>query len=121
MNQADLERFRGKTVDDLLGPGLKLLLVGINPGLWTAAVNAHFARPGNRFWPALWHAGIVDRRIDASTGLDPSDAAHLIERGVGITNIVNVATARADELTAEQLRQGVEHLRELVREREPIV
>src|SRR4051812_35851281 len=121
MNQADLERFRGKTVDDLLGPGLKLLLVGINPGLWTAAVNAHFARPGNRFWPALWHAGIVDRRIDASTGMSAADRAHLIERGVGITNIVNLATARADELTSDQYREGAERLRELVRERKPIV
>jgi TDG/mug DNA glycosylase family protein len=121
MKRADLEQFRGKTVDDLLGPGLKLLVVGINPGLWTAAVNAHFARPGNRFWPALWQAGIVDRVIDGSKGLAPDDGAHLIKRGLGITNIVNVATARADELTAEEFRQGGERLRQLVREHQPPV
>ena len=121
MKRAELEQFRGKTVDDLVGTGLKLLLVGINPGLWTAAVNAHFARPGNRFWPALWQAGIVDRAIDGSRGLAPEDSAHLIKRGIGITNIVNVATARADELTAAEFRQGGERLRQLVQEYRPPV
>jgi TDG/mug DNA glycosylase family protein len=121
VRRAELDQYRGKTVDDLLGPGLKLLLVGINPGLWTAAVNAHFARPGNRFWPALWQAGIVDRLVDGSKGFDPADSAHLIERGIGITNVVNVATARADELTATDYRKGGERLRKLVRERQPAV
>ena len=64
--RAELESFHGAKVDDLIGPGLRLLFVGINPGLWTAAVNAHFARPGNRFWPALQLAGITPYRIDAS-------------------------------------------------------
>ncbi len=121
MRRDELERYRGAPVDDLVGPGLLLLLVGINPGLWTAAVNAHFARPGNRFWPALYRAGIVDRPIDASRGLMPADADLLVTKGVGITNIVNVATARADELTAEQLRDGARRLEELVRTTGPRV
>ena len=121
MRRDELERYRGAPVDDLVGPGLRLLLVGINPGLWTAAVNAHFARPGNRFWPALYRAGIVDRPIDASRGLMPADADLLVTKGVGITNIVNVATARADELTAEQLRDGARRLEELVRTAGPRV
>ena len=121
MRRDELEQYRGAPVDDLVGPGLRLLLVGINPGLWTAAVNAHFARPGNRFWPALYRAGVVDRLIDASRGLTPADAELLVARGVGITNIVNVATARADELTAEQLRDGAGRLEALVRATGPRV
>jgi double-stranded uracil-DNA glycosylase len=112
--KAELEQARGRPVDDLIGPGLRLLFVGINPGLWTAAVNAHFARPGNRFWPALYRAGITDHPIDASAGLSDADAAALVAAGVGITNFVNVATARADELTAAELREGAERLRGLV-------
>jgi double-stranded uracil-DNA glycosylase len=119
--RAELEQFRGQPVDDLIGPAPRLLLVGINPGLWTAAVNAHFARPGNRFWPALHRAGIVDRRIDASRGLSSEDLAHLEDRGVAITNLVNVATARADELAAAQLRAGGERLRRTVRRVHPRV
>jgi TDG/mug DNA glycosylase family protein len=114
MRREELERFRDRPVDDLLGPGLRLLLVGVNPGLWTAAVNAHFARPGNRFWPAMHRAGITDRLIDASQGLAPADATHLVERGVGITNLVNRATARADELSAEELQAGAARLRATV-------
>jgi TDG/mug DNA glycosylase family protein len=121
MRREELERFRGQPVDDLIGPGLKLLLVGINPGLWTAAVNAHFARPGNRFWPALAKAGILDRSIDASRGLSEIDRQHLIERGIGITNVGPIATARADELTAADLRSGGERLRALVEQLEPPV
>ena len=121
MRRDELEQYRGAPVDDLVGPGLRLLLVGINPGLWTAAVNAHFARPGNRFWPALYRAGIVDRPIDASRGLTPADADLLVTRGVGITNIVNVATARADELTVEQLRDGARRLATLVQTAGPRV
>jgi TDG/mug DNA glycosylase family protein len=117
----ELERFRGHPVDDLVGPGLLLLFVGINPGLWTAAVNAHFARPGNRFWPAIHAAGIADQTIDASRGLTQADAAHLLERGVGITNIVNVATARADELTIDELHAGGDRLRRTVRTLHPRV
>ena len=119
--RAELERHRGARVDDLVGPGVRLLFVGINPGLWTAAVNAHFARPGNRFWPALHRAGITERQIDASEGLAPGDADELVRRGVGISNLVNIATARADELTPAQLAQGAEHLRRLVATTKPRV
>ena len=96
----DLAGFNGATVDDLLPEHPKLLVVGINPGLWTAAVNAHFARPGNRFWPALHRAGITSRPVDASEGLPETDRDELLAAGVGITNLVPVATARADELSA---------------------
>jgi TDG/mug DNA glycosylase family protein len=119
--RAELEQARGRPVDDLVGPGLRLLFVGINPGLWTAAVNAHFARPGNRFWPALHRAGITEHEVDASSGLTPADADELLAKGVGISNLVNVATARADELTPEQLRAGVERLRQLVARTRPRV
>ncbi len=66
--RAQLESYRDATVPDLAGPGLRLLFVGINPGLWTAAAQSHFARRGNRFYPALYRAGILDRVIDASAG-----------------------------------------------------
>lgn len=89
---------------------LKLLIVGINPGLWTAAVNAPFARPGNRFWPSLHRAGLTDHEVDASRGLDPRDEAELLARGIGITNIVGRATARADELSKQELRDGAARL-----------
>lgn len=100
---------------------MKLLFVGINPGLWTAAVNAHFARPGNRFWPALQLAGITPHRVDASRGLLPDDRRRLLEAGIGITNLVPYATARADELTAEQLRLAGEPLHALVEHYRPRV
>jgi TDG/mug DNA glycosylase family protein len=119
--RADLERFRGRPVDDLIGPAPRLLFVGINPSLWTAAVNAHFARPGNRFWPALHRAGIVERPIDASAGLSVDDVVHLQVRGVAITNLVNSATARADELSVDQLRAGADRLRATVRRVRPRV
>jgi double-stranded uracil-DNA glycosylase len=118
---ADLAKFHGRTVDDLLGPKTKLLIVGINPGLWTAAVNAHFARPGNRFWPAMHRAGLLDHTVDASKGLSPDVVTELHDRGIGITNIVNIATARADELTRDELRAGATRLRDLVRRIEPKV
>lgn len=98
-----LEAFRDAEVPDLIGPGCRLLFVGINPGLWTAATGAHFARPGNRFYPALLRAGIVDRPIDPTTGMSDEDRGLLVARGIGITNIAHRATARADELTAEEL------------------
>ena len=120
-SRTELEAFHGAKVDDLLGPGLKLLFVGINPGLWTAAVNAHFARPGNRFWPALQLAGITGNRIDASNGLQPDDRAELIAAGIGISNLVPFATARADELTADQLHSAVGSLTTLVRRSRPTV
>ncbi len=113
--RADLAAAAGTTVDDLLAPEIRVLFVGINPGLWTAAVNAHFARPGNRFWPALHDAGITPWLVDASEGMRAEDRAMLAGRGVGITNLVPVATARADELTAAQVRAGAAALEAKVR------
>lgn len=120
-SRADLERARSATVPDLLGPGLKLLFVGINPGLWTAAAQAHFARPGNRFYPALFKAGIITTPIAPSAGMSDAARDHLVRRGVGITNLVSRATARADELTTEELRSGATTLRELVERESPRV
>jgi TDG/mug DNA glycosylase family protein len=109
--RAQLESFRGRSLPDLLGPSVRLLVVGINPGLLTVAVQSHFGRRGNRFYPALFRAGITDHVIDAAAGFDPADVAHLLDRGVGITNLVRGATARADELRADQLTAGAEDLR----------
>ena len=119
--RAELERYRDHEVDDLVGPGLKLLFVGINPGLWTAAVNTHFAHPGNRFYPALARAGISGYEIDRAAGMSAADREHLIGRGVGITNLVQRATARADELSRAELRGGGERLRRFVAEHRPAV
>ena len=112
--RAELEAFRDTEVPDLLGPGCRLLFVGINPGLWTAATQTHFAHPVNRFYPALLRAGIIERRIDPSAGMTDDDRAHLVARGVGITNLVRRATARAAELTDAELRSGGASLVELV-------
>ena len=71
--RAELESFRGASVPDLIGPGVRLLFVGINPGLWTAATQTHFAHPGNRFYPALRLAGIVDRDLDRAGGMTDDD------------------------------------------------
>ncbi len=120
-SKAELLTFRGATVDDLIGPGLRLLFVGINPGLWTAAANAHFARPGNRFWPALHLAGITARRMDVSRGMTDQDRAELVSAGVGISNLVPTATVRADELTAADLRSAAGRLTDLVRRTRPKV
>ena len=119
--RAELLTFEGAVVDDLVGADVKLLFVGINPGLWTAAVNAHFARPGNRFWPALFQGGIVPRLIDASAGMSTDDTLLLKRAGIGITNLVPYASARADELTRAQLVAGGQRLRELVAEVHPRV
>ena len=107
---AELEAYYGESLPDLVGPDIRLLLVGINPGLLTAAVQAHFARRGNRFYPALYRAGILDRIVDASTGFDPDDREHIMARGVGITSLVPAATRRADELSTSDLRSGAESL-----------
>lgn len=118
---AELESFRDATVPDLIGPGLKLLFVGINPGLWTAATQTHFAHPSNRFYPALRIAGLIERKIDPAAGMNDDDRAHLIRRGIGITNLVNRATARAGELGAAELRRGGERLRRTVEIHGPAV
>jgi double-stranded uracil-DNA glycosylase len=119
--RAELEAFRGHEVPDLVGPGLKLLFVGINPGLWTAAVPTHFAHPTNRFYPALAAAGVTDHEIDRAAGMTDADRAHLIARGVGITNLVRRATARASELSREELREGGERLLRFVADHRPAV
>ena len=119
--QAELQNFRDASVPDLVGPGLKLLFVGINPGLWTAATQTHFAHPGNRFYPALRLAGIVDRDLDRSGPMTEQDRAYLMGRGIGITNLVNRATARADELSPAELRAGRTRLEEFVALHQPLV
>lgn len=121
LSHAELARFQGATVDDLIGAAPKLLFVGINPGLWTAAVKAHFARPGNRFWPALHAAGITPDVVDARAGMPDVARRQLVERGVGITNLVPVATARADELTGAELIAGAARLEQLVERVRPRV
>lgn len=119
--RAELEEFRGHEVNDLVGPGLRLLFVGINPGLWTAAVQTHFAHPTNRFYPALAAAGITEYEVDRVAGMTDADRAHLVERGIGITNLVPRATARASELSREELREGGERLLRFVAEHRPKV
>jgi TDG/mug DNA glycosylase family protein len=119
-SRADLAAFEGAVVDDLVDHP-RLLVVGINPGLWTAAVNAHFARPGNRFWPALFAAGILPRAVDASRGMSDADRRLVVGAGVGITNLVPFASARADQLTRAQLRDGAQRLIALVERLEPRV
>jgi len=120
-SRAELESFVGATVPDLVGPGLQLLFVGINPGLWTAATQTHFAHPGNRFYPALLEAGIIDVPVDRGVGMTDADRRSLTERGIGITNIVHRATAKASELTRDELRAGGDQLRVFVRTHRPTV
>lgn len=107
-SRLDLQAAYGATIPDLVGPRLRVLLVGINPSLWSGAVGRHFARPGNRLWRTLHQAGFSDRQ------LDPSEGEALLGLGVGVTNLVARSTARADELTDEEIRGGVAPLRELV-------
>jgi double-stranded uracil-DNA glycosylase len=94
-----------KTVRDVIAPNLRVLFCGINPGLYTAAVGHHFARPGNRFWPALHAGGFTDRV------LSPFDERELLKSGYGITNVVSRATASADQLARVEIVAGGEQLR----------
>jgi double-stranded uracil-DNA glycosylase len=96
----DLRDARNKTVRDLIAPDLKVLFVGINPGLYTAAIGHHFGRPGNRFWPALFAGGITPRLFS------PFEESELLKLGYGITNLVDRATATADELSRDELVRG---------------
>ena len=105
----------GKTVADVIAPRLRVLFCGINPGLYTAAVGHHFARPGNRFWPALYAAGFTDRL------LSPFDERELLKSGYGITNVVMRTTARADGLSREELSIGGQLLAAKVRRYRPRV
>ncbi|MGW1750582.1 G/U mismatch-specific DNA glycosylase [Streptomyces sp. NPDC002092] len=97
---AELEAARDRLVPDVVADGLSVLFCGINPGLMTAATGHHFARPGNRFWPVLHRSGFTPRL------LKPSEQSELLSYGLGITNVVARATARADELDPEEYREG---------------
>ena len=99
----------------MIAPDLRVLFCGINPGLYSAAVGHHFARPGNRFWPALHAAGFTDRL------LDPSEERELLPLGYGITNVVARSSAAADELSAEELSAGARRLVAKVRRYHPHV
>ncbi|MDT3400505.1 G/U mismatch-specific DNA glycosylase [Streptomyces sp. B1866] len=103
-----MEAARGRLVPDVVAEDLRVLFCGINPGLMTAATGHHFGRPGNRFWPALHASGFTPRL------LRPAEQAELLAYGLGITNVVPRATARADELTDEEYREGGRILREKV-------
>jgi double-stranded uracil-DNA glycosylase len=106
----------GRTLPDLVAPGLRVLLVGINPSLWSGWSGHHFGRPSNRLWQTLHESGLTPRR------LRPEDTDELLAAGIGITNLVARATARADELSDDELRAGVPRLEELVaRWRPPVV
>lgn len=106
---------KGKIVPDLIAPRLRVLFCGINPGLYTAAVGHHFARPGNRFWPALFAAGFTDRLVS------PFDERELLKSGYGITNVVMRTTATADQLSRDELREGGKQLAAKVRRYHPRV
>jgi double-stranded uracil-DNA glycosylase len=112
---ADLAAAKGKGIRDVIGPGLKVLFVGINPGLYSAATGHHFARPGNRFWPALHLAGFTQRK------LDPAEQAELLKSGYGITNLVNRGTATAAELSPEEYVRGRRRLADKIRRYRPRV
>jgi TDG/mug DNA glycosylase family protein len=112
-SKSDLLAAAHRRLPDLITPGLTILFCGINPGLYSAAVGHHFARPGNRFWPAL-HAGGFTERL-----LSPSEGSRLLESGYGLTNLVPRATAGAAELTADELRAGARALAGKVRLHRP--
>lgn len=119
--RAELESYRGATVPDLVGPGVRLVFVGINPGLRTAATQIHFGNPANRFRPALVAAGLLEPPANGVPGMTEADLATLLARGVGITNLVPFATARADELTTAQLVAGRRRLEAFVAAHRPRV
>jgi TDG/mug DNA glycosylase family protein len=110
----DLQAAYGRVIPDVVGPGLRVLLVGINPSLYSGWTGTHFARPGNRLWRTLHEAGFTDRR------LHPSETEAIVAAGLGITNLVARATARADELADDEIRAGVAPLRSLVERSRPV-
>ena len=111
---SDLDVYRDAVIDDIGMDTCRLLVVGINPGLWTAKVGAPFARPGHRYWPALHQAGMTPRLVDARDGLSDADLGMLAEAGLGVTNVVARATARAGELADDEIRAGGRVLAEKV-------
>ena len=110
---AELRAARGKSIPDLIAPGLDVLFCGINPGLYSGATGCHFARPGNRFWPALHRSGFTPRL------LQPWERHALVASGCGITNLVERATTAAHELDHDELRAGRRRLERLVRRYKP--
>ncbi len=119
--KTQLEAFRDAAVPDLVSTGCRLLFVGINPGLWTAATQTHFCHPSNRFYPALREAGLIDWDLDASIGMTAEQRDDFLSRSMGITNLVNRATARASELGRTELRLGAKRLTNLVGSLTPAV
>ena len=113
--KAQLLAAYGKRLSDVIAPRLKVLFVGINPGLYSGAVGHHFARPGNRFWPVLHKAGFTERQ------LSPFEERELLKRGYGITNIVRHSTAAASELSRAELEKGGRTLRVKIRRYRPRV
>jgi double-stranded uracil-DNA glycosylase len=114
-SKADLAAARDKRLRDVIAPGLKVLFCGINPGLYSAATGNHFARPGNRFWPALHQSGFTPRL------LHPSEKDALLQSGYGLTNLVGRATASAEELAPEEFVAGRRRLARKVRRYRPQV
>lgn len=112
-SRAELQAACGAVVPDLVGPGMRVLLCGINPSLWSGALGLHFANPSNRLWPVLHGAGWTERR------LDPSETEEIRAAGLGITNLVMRATARADELTDAEIRAGLPQVAALAERWEP--
>ena len=113
-SKADLQAAYGRTVPDLVRPGLTVLLCGINPSLWSGAVGLHFASPSNRLWPTLHLSGWTPRR------LLPHETGEILAAGLGVTNLVARATARADELTDDELRKGLPQLEALAERVRPV-
>jgi TDG/mug DNA glycosylase family protein len=111
--RAELAAAAGKSIPDVIAPGLRVLFCGINPGLYSGATGHHFARPGNRFWPALHAAGFTPRL------LHPSEKRELLESGYGITNLVARSTAAADELDPDEFIAGRRRLAAKVRRYRP--
>lgn len=112
-SRAELLAAAGKKVPDVVAPGLAVIFCGINPGLWSAAVGHHFARPGNRFWKVLHAAGFTDEL------LAPSEERRLLAVGVGVTNLASRATASAAELGRDELRRGRRNLERKARRWRP--
>ena len=112
---AQLQAARGRSIPDVVAPGLDVLFVGINPSLWSGAVGLHFARPGNRFWRALHESGFTDRL------LLPHEGRVLLKSRIGVTNLVNRATASADELDLADYERGARLIEAKIRRYRPRV
>lgn len=112
-SKEEIRAAAGRIIPDVIAPELKVLFCGINPGLYSGATGYHFARPGNRFWPTLYRAGFMDRL------LSPFEGRAMVQLGYGLTNLVERATARADELSIDELKEGARRLEEKVRRYRP--